>query len=191
MMTYNLTVTHHTARATAALARFEDERISAESVLYEFNIISKELGEVRAKADLVEQIDAKIDVSAVLAELSQVIDATVVLTRVEAVAEPFAASLDKREAKTSGLRAADSGAPSAPSPHLGPAKFRILLAGLAAKPADVAGLVCRLDESAYFRNVHASFWRNSMVSLSVRPRKMSILRPVSLRLSAIWRTTRK
>lgn len=171
MMTYNLAVTHHTARATARLACFEDERISAESVLHEFNIISKELGEVRVKADLVEQIDAKIDVSAVLAELSHVIDATVVLTRVEAVAEPVSGSSDSKEAKTSGLRTVESGVPSAPSPHLGQAKFRILLAGLAASPADVAGLVCRLDESSYFRNVHAS-WRNSAVDLPVAERNV-------------------
>jgi len=116
MMTYNLAVTHHTALAAATLAHFEGERISAESVLHEFNMISKELGEVRAKADLVGQIDARIDVSAVLAELSHVIDATVVLTRVEAVGEPVAGSSDENKAKAPGLRAAESGTPSAPSP---------------------------------------------------------------------------
>jgi Tfp pilus assembly protein PilN len=172
MMAYNLAVTHRTARATATLARFEDDRIAAESVLHQFNIITKELEQVRSKADLVEQIDAKIDVAAMLAELSHVIDERVVLSHMEVTTEAVRPSSGGGATKASGLRAAEGGQSAASSPVLAEARFKILLAGLASSPADVASLVCRLDDSAYFRDVHASFWRDTTVDVPVAPRSV-------------------
>ena len=163
MMTYNLTVIHTTTQATAEVARFEDKRIQAESVLHQFNTVSQELKEVQAKADLIQWIDSNIDVAAALAEMSHVIGETVVLSRVEFIAEALPGDDQRRNRNGSGTRAANRSKRSGEGKLLGDARFKILLAGRAACPADVAALVCRLEDSAYFRGVYPSFSRNGNV----------------------------
>jgi len=165
MMAYNVTVTQKTARATAELARFEEERVQAENALHEFNVTTKALSEVQTKANLINRIDSKIDVAALLAEMSHVIGETVVLSRVECISEPLPGKNQGQTAGESGVRTADQAGGPGKRVSLGDVRFKIVLAGVAASPADVAALVCRLDDSAYFRQVYPSFSRNTEVSV--------------------------
>ena len=167
MMTYNLAATHQSARATAELTRLEGKRIEAESILHEFNVVTKAFGAVKTKANLIERIDSRIDVGAVLAEISHLIEDTLVLSRVEFIAEPLPDKQKDRNNDISGVRVGGSGANASGETQLGDARFRILLVGLAASPSDVAALVRRLEDSLYFRQVHTS-WRDSRVHVSAK-----------------------
>lgn len=168
MMTYNVTVTHKTAQATAELARFEDERVRAETMLSEFNLTAKALSDVQTRADLINRIDSKIDVAALLAEMSHVIADTVVLSRVECISQPLPGQSQDGALGGSGVRTADQGTSAANRVLLGDTRFKIILAGVAATPADVAALVCRLDDSVYFREVYPSYSRNTEVTVPAR-----------------------
>jgi len=168
MMAYNVTVTHKTVQASAELARFEDERGRAENMLNEFNLTVKALSEVQTKADLIDRIDSRIDVAALLAEMSHVISETVVLSRVECISEPLAGRSEGEALDGSGVRTADRRPSAAEGVSLGDTRFKIILAGVAATPADVAALVCRLDDSVYFREVYPSYSRNTEVSMPAR-----------------------
>ena len=168
MMTYNLTVTHKTAQATAELARFEEERVQAETMLNEFNLIAKALSDVQTKANLIQRIDSKIDVAALLAEMSHVIAETVILSRVECISEPLPGQSQGSTPGGLGVRTADRAASAAKRVSLGDTRFKIVLAGVAATPADVAALVCRLDDSIYFREVYPSYSRTTEVSVPAR-----------------------
>jgi len=168
MMAYNVVVTQKTARATAELAQFEEKRIRAENALHEFNLITKTLNELQSKADLVDRIDSKIDVAALLAEMSHVIGETVVLSRVECIAEPLPDGTQDATSNDPGVRTADRSGRSAKPGLSGNVRFKLILAGVAARPADVAALVCRLDDSAYFRQVYPSFSRNAEITVPAR-----------------------
>jgi hypothetical protein len=165
MMTFNLTATLRASKAAAALARLDPQRVRAEAVVYEFNSVTKELNALKVRAGLIEQMDSKIDVAAILAEMSHLIGASVALSKVELVAEP----LQRPEAKegTSGSAPRIIGGAASPkkSGSLGNVGFRIVLAGIAAHPAHVADLVCKLDESSYFRRVYPSFSRNAKIQV--------------------------
>jgi hypothetical protein len=168
MMGYNLASMHKMARASGELERLEGRRVEAENVFREFNTVTKDLNQVRVKADLIARIDSKIDIAAVLAEMSHIISETVVLSRVEFMAESFDRDDQDEAARGSGVRIAEDRDGAANGNLSGPVRFRILLGGVAATPADVAALVCRLGDSSYFRDVHASFWRNGKVLTSGR-----------------------
>ncbi len=49
---------------------------------------------------------------------------------------------------------------------LGDVRFHIVLTGVAIEPADVGTLVCRLDESAYFKRVYPSFSRPATLNIA-------------------------
>jgi hypothetical protein len=165
MMAYNVTVTQKTSRATAELARFEEERIHAENAMDKFDVITRALNEVQAKANLINALDSKIDVAALLAEMSHLIGETVVLSRIEGIAEPLPSAAQGPNAGDPGVRPAEHAGRSSKRESAGGVRFKLIRAGVAASPLDVAALLCRLDDSIYFRQVYPSFSRNSKVSV--------------------------
>jgi len=167
MVSYNATSTHRITRASAGLTRLEGKRVEAQSAFDEFNTVTRNLNKVREKADLIERIDSKIKMAAVLAEMSHILGETVVLNKVEFTAEPFWNDKDSRTGNT-GVRVADGGNDAPEEILVGSVRFRILLTGVAVSPADVAALVRRLDDSSYFHRVQASFWRSGKVQVSTR-----------------------
>lgn len=167
MLTYNLSVSHRINRASADVARLDQRRIHAESTLHQFNRISKDLSEYQKKVNSIETVDSRIDLAAVIAEISHVIGEQVVLSRIEFNSEALSARVTKSQSKTGGsaVRAVTTGGTSGPSVILGDVRFRVVLAGVASSSADVGALVCRLEESPYFHDVLPAFSRGKDVQI--------------------------
>ncbi|MBN1359922.1 MAG: hypothetical protein JW993_04990 [Sedimentisphaerales bacterium] len=172
MLTYNLTAEHRIARASARIAQLEHRRVDAEEVMREFNRISRVLGEHKAKADAIRQTDSRIDPAAVLAELSYIVTDRVILSRVEFISEPVA-PVDRKKPAASGSAVRAAGKPSTAGTQvpLGDVRFRIVLAGVAAKSEDVGTLVGRLGESPYFKKVVPSFSRTAKINVPLNDRR--------------------
>jgi hypothetical protein len=158
MMTFNVTALHRAGRASAEGARLENQRVGAEAVVREFDDLTRKLNELRTKASLVEQMDSRVDVAAVLAELSHLIGDAIVLRKVEIEAEPLRRAGNQGQTNGSVVRLADKPANADAQKPLGRVKFRIVLTGVAVHPADVPDLVCQLDRSSYFQRVHPLFY---------------------------------
>jgi hypothetical protein len=162
MVTYNTIAGHRIARVRADLAKYEDRRLWAEGVLREYDAVSTRLDAQQAEVASIEQVDARIDVAAVLAEISHVIGDRVVLSRVEFLCEPFAASQKGTDRSGSAVRLAGASRASAQGGSLGDVRFRVVLTGITTGSAEVGALVCRLDDSPYFRQVHPLFRENTI-----------------------------
>jgi hypothetical protein len=161
MVSFNLTATYRASKAAAELTRREEQRMRAENITREFDRVAKQINTLKVQADLMARIDAKVDVAAILAEMSHLIGESIVLHKVGLVAEPCARATPKDQTKSSAVRAAGGTAGSAKRATLGNNKFRITMAGVAVQPSHVADLVCRLDESSYFQQVSLSFSRSA------------------------------
>jgi len=171
MVGYNTIAAQKIAHATAGLAQLEDQRIQAENVMHRFDMLSKELGEYQTEVKSLAQMDSRIELAAVLAEISHIIGGRIVLSRVEFISEPVSQTDEAQNRNRSAVRAAGTSRDSTKPGLLGDVRFRILLAGVAASPKDVGELVCRLEESFYFQDVHPSFSRPGKVEVSTaRPR---------------------
>ncbi|HSW00153.1 MAG TPA: hypothetical protein VLI39_08275 [Sedimentisphaerales bacterium] len=168
MMTFNVTALHRATTVAAEVSRQEEQRAQAEATVHEFNLVTRELNQIKAKADLVRRIDTRIDIAPILAEISHIVDESVVLSKVELVGEPVSSPNDVRQAQGPSVRAfaADDWRRAAP---LGESTLRVVLAGVAAQPKDVADLVFRLDQSGYFRQVRPSFYGRSQVQIDPAP----------------------
>jgi len=162
LVTYNAIATHRISRANADLARLEDRRFWAEGMLREYGAVTEQLEARRAKVASVEQVDARIDVAAVLAEISYIISDRVLLSRLEFISEPLAAQEKTPERDAAAVRSASASRAPAKAASLGKVRFRVALAGIAADSAEVAALVHRLDDSPYFRQVHPLYRDNTI-----------------------------
>ena len=181
MMLFNVTTLHRVGRTAAHVAGFENQRVCAEGVIREFNGLTKRLNELKVRADLVEQMDPRVDLAATLAEMSHLVGESVVLRKVEIQAEPFARLEAKEQAKGSVVRLGSKTASSGKEGLLGPVKFRIVLTGVAAHPADVPDLVCKLDASPYFQRVQLSFYGSAKAQMGGKPASGPPARPAGPR----------
>ena len=104
---------HRVGKTAAQVAGLENQRVGAEAVVHEFDVLTKRLNELKARANLVEQMDSRVDIAAILAEMSHIIGDSIVLRKVEIQAEPFGRTEEKEQAKGSvvrlGGRTANSG----------------------------------------------------------------------------------
>ena len=157
MMTFNLTAMHRAGRVSAELTRYADREMDAEAVVHEFDRLTKELNQMKTRADLVRRIDAGFDVAAILAEISHIVDESIVLSKIELIAEPFTRAGSPGRVKSIKARAAAKEEEAQSEMPLGDAKLRVVLAGVSVDSTSAADLVCRLDESAYFQQVSPSF----------------------------------
>jgi len=183
MIAYNTISAHRIASATAELEQFEGQRRYAETVMHRFDVLSRELGAYQAEAESLAQMDSRIELAAVMAEISHVIGEHVVLSRVEFIAESVARDIKAQRRSGSAVRAAGLGRNATRPVPLGGVKFRILLVGVAADPGNVGDLVCRLEESSYFRDVHSSGFRNGTIEVptlrSQEPMSQATKKPLS------------
>lgn len=159
MVAWNLIAAHSISKATAELTVTAARQVETQSASQEFATIKSELAELYKKAQAIEEIDSKIDVPSVLAEMSFLIDEKIVLSKVEFFAERLEAKQEKKPNSGSAVRVAGNGLGSKRSSILGDVRFRIVVSGVASDASDVAELVCRLEQSAYFCEVTSS-WRN-------------------------------
>jgi hypothetical protein len=164
MMVWNFSASHTISKAKAKYAQMATEQAQAKKVSAKFAMLQSQLRGFQKKAEAIEEIDSKIDVASVLAEISFLIDEKIVLSRIEFVSEKFT---DKRTTKasehTGAVVRAIPGKLKKQELPLGDVRFKIVIGGVAADASDVAALICKLEDSPYFCQVVPSFSRNTEI----------------------------
>jgi len=163
MVVWNFASLNSISKATAELALTASRQAKAQHVAKEFTSIKNKLTEVQKKVHIIEEIDSKIDIADVLAEMSFLIDEKIVLSKVELVAEKFLDKEQNQPNSGSVVRVAKANFDKEQELPLGDVRFKVLINGVASDASDVAALVCKLEDSPYFCQVYPSFSRNKMI----------------------------
>ena len=167
IMVWNFIATHSISKATAELALGAERQAEAKNVSREFAGIKSQVTQLQEKAKSIEEIDSKIDVANVLAELSFLIDEKIVLGKVEFGAERFADIQKSKANAGSTVRVARAKFGGKGAQLLGDVRFKIMISGVAADASDVAELICRLEDSPYFCQVIPSFSRSKKIKVGM------------------------
>jgi len=180
MTVWSLATTRSISKVKAELTQMTAQHDRADHASAELVAIKSELTKLQGKIRSIEEIDAKIDVASVLAEISALVDEMVVLSKVEFIAEKPDRGRGTRRTTGPGavVRVARAPLDKKNDLPIGHVRFKVTLAGVAADATDVAALVSRLEESLYFRRVVLSFSRNAQVGneMAVSLRDVDVLR---------------
>jgi len=163
MMVWNFTSLNSISRATAELAQMATRQSKAQNASKEFTNIKNKVKELQTKAQVIREIDPKIDVAGVLAEMSFLLDEKIVLRKVEFVAEKFLDSQWSQPSTGYVVRVAPARFGEQQALPIGDVRFKVVINGVAADASDVAALVRKLEDSPYFCLVYPSFSRNTAI----------------------------
>jgi Tfp pilus assembly protein PilN len=161
MIVWSFITTHSISQARAQVARMETNQAQIKKVSTELAGIEDEIRILRNNAESIEQIDSRIDVADVLGEMSYLIDDSIVLQKVELVAEKLTNELEAGNTQNTGtvVRAVRAKSNNTKGLPLGKVRFKVVLSGIAADASDVAALMCKLEDSPYFCQVVLSYSR--------------------------------
>ena len=160
MIAWNFVSMNSLSKASAELAQMTARDAEIYNMSREFDGIKDELTDLQKEARIIEEADSRIPVANVLAEMSHLFDERIILSKVDFVAERFAQEQRKQTGGDSVVRVASSKVSGSQTLPLGKVRFKVVLAGLALDPNDVAELMCKLEGSSYFCSVYLSFSRN-------------------------------
>ncbi len=162
MIVWNFVATYSISKVGAEVERRKVIQAKAEAVSREFAGIKSKVAELKKEVKFMEEMDSKIDVASVLAEMSYLIDDNIVLGRVEFDAEKFVkGQLQKTYSRTNtAARSVGRDITGKGELSLGDVRFKVVISGVATNAGDIADLICKLEESPYFCQVYPSFSRN-------------------------------
>ena len=159
VMVWNAVTAHSVSRATARLVQQRLKQAEAATVLVQYAEIKGQVTELQKRAEVVNEIDSKIDVASILAELSFLTDEKIVLSKVQITAEKFVDKTQDKPKAGAAVRVAAVRSKEKRELPLGDVRFKVVISGVAAHASDVAGLTTRLENSPYFCLVYLSFSR--------------------------------
>ena len=165
MVVWNFVTAHSISKARVIIEQNKPMQAQAESVSLEFEKMKSEMTRWQKKLKSMEEMDSKIDIPGVLAEMSYLIDDNIVLSKVDFDAERFDAGQQSNTSTQNAnvVRVAGGRLLGKDKLPLGDVRFKILIRGVAADAGDIADLICKLEESPYFCLVYPSFSRNKKI----------------------------
>ncbi|MCE5186320.1 MAG: hypothetical protein LLF76_09370 [Planctomycetaceae bacterium] len=155
---WNFVLGHHVQRvraeadATQAIIEAARQRID-ESLTLQNNI-----DEVSHKTSELEAVVPRTRTSAILAELSYVAGENIIFRDLKLQLEPVNAGSAPSAVNAQAIVKVAS-AETAQAAQPVPVRIQVVLGGVAARPADAAALIYRLEQSAYFEQVVPAFTR--------------------------------
>jgi hypothetical protein len=163
MMVSNFVTGRSVSRAQAQFGSVQSMEASAKDVSAEYGRISGQIAALKKKTDVLKQIDSRINVGDVLAELSFLMNKKTVLTKVELIAEKFQNQQSSDVMGGFSVRPAGTDASGKEGLLLGDVRFKVVLGGVAAGASGVGEFISRLEDSPYFCRVYPSFTRNKLI----------------------------
>ncbi len=159
MVVWSLITTHSISQAKAQYVQMAANQAQAEKVSAKLAELDNEMRVLRKNAESIEEIDSRIDVAGVLAEMSYLIDEKIVLRKAEFIAEKFLDEDDVKSSPAAVVRVVQTNLSNKKELPLGNVRFKVVIAGVAEDASDVATLMCKLEDSPYFCQVVLAFSR--------------------------------
>lgn len=171
MVVWNFITVQSISKARAQFVQMETRQKKAEDLSIKLDEYKRELRSLQEKEEIVKNIDSRINVADVLAELSFLIDEKIVLNKVEFIAEKFEGEQQDSQSPqaTTVVRAVRTSLKDKRELPLGDVRFRVVINGVAADGGIVAALICKLVDSPYFCQVVSSFSRDAVITTADRP----------------------
>lgn len=159
MMVWSFVVGRHINQVSAEVEDIQAAFAKGRDKVYQTQLLQSEIAEMKQKAAVLDTITSRTKITAILGELAYLVQENIVLNRLSLTNEPIEEL--KKEAPASGAVVQIGGSKerqNAVVPKT-PSRVKVTLSGIAARPADAAGLIAALEQADYFQQVGLIFSR--------------------------------
>lgn len=167
MTVWHILGLHSVSKAKAQISGNAAEMKQAENTSVKLAGLQGKISLLNKKQAVLLKTDSRINLANVLAEMSYLVSDKIVLGKVEITAERFEQQQGKESSEqvAAVVRAAKYESGKTQQTLVGDVRFKIVITGVAADAADVAALMCRLEESQYFSAVVLCYSRNAQIKM--------------------------
>ena len=153
MMLWSFIVGHQINRVSAEVQDVQTAMENAATRAEEVVILENEIAALKEQKSLLDRISPRTDVTAILGEIAYLMRENIILSKLS-----FKNELIKNDVKETSrsMAVVQVGKAKNDQPVIvpqTPSRLKVILTGIAAQPADAAGLIARLEETPYFDQV--------------------------------------
>ncbi len=144
-------IAHVSAEVEGIQAAFEKGRLRSEQA----TCLESRIAEMRQKTTLLDKIASRTKMTAILGELSYLIGENVILSKLSLQNELIQNSGRKNAFASAAVVRVSGSQKNDPDDviPLSPSHCKVVLTGIAVRPADAAALIARLEQTDYFNQV--------------------------------------
>jgi hypothetical protein len=159
MMVWSFIVGRHVNRVSAEVQDITAAVAVNRDKVVQTQLLQSEIAEMKQKADMLDTINPRTNITAILGELAYLIQDEIILNRLSLTNEPVEEL--KTVAPVSGAVVQVGGAKERQNAVVSetPSRVKVTLSGIAARPADAAALITSLEQADYFQEVALMFSR--------------------------------
>jgi hypothetical protein len=159
MMIWSFIAGGQVSRASAEVGEIQSAFAKSRDKVNLAQQLQGEIAQMEQKKALLDAITSRTKVTAILGELSYLVQENIVLSKLSLTSEPIDEL--KKESSASGavVQIAASKRQQNTAIIDAPSRLKVTLAGIAARPADAAGLIAGLEQDDYFQQVTLVFSR--------------------------------
>ena len=162
MVVWTAATSHSISRAERRLESLKTNGGACDTT-EEFRQMRSHLETLHIQDGILSEIDQHLRISGAIGELSFICGNHVRFSRLAIAAEKFPERTAANNLAANTVRAVRDAMTAPSGPYEGDIRFKVTLRGVAADATQVAALIRRLEESAWFRNVTPSFCKNGKV----------------------------
>lgn len=159
MMVWSFIVGRHVNHVSAEVEDIKAAVAKSRDKVYQTQLLQVDIAAMKQKADVLDSITSRTEITAILGELAYLVQEDIVLDRLSLMNEPIEEI--KTESPVSGAVVQIGKAKerqNAVVPKT-PSRVKVTLSGIAARPADAATLIASLEQADYFQQVALIFSR--------------------------------
>jgi len=157
MMVWSFVVGQHVKSVSAEVEGIQSAFAKGKDRVQQTLKLKSEIDGLKQKAALLDKIKSRTETTAILGELSCLIQDNIILSKMSLSNQPIEAFKNVSPASMAVVQIGSSKQQQNPVIPETPSRVKVVLAGIAAQPADAASLIAHLEQTDYFEEVGLVF----------------------------------
>jgi len=162
MVAWSFVIGSHIKQVHADVQAMQTMYENGQLKVDEAMVLESEIAVLKQQVGLLEDAMPRTTISTILAELSWLVRDAIVISKVSLMNEPIE-RLDEQHVETAGVVQIGTASQDKDTVKPRPIRTRIVLTGIAARGAEAAALIARLEESEYFEQVTPVYTRGKTI----------------------------
>lgn len=153
MIVWSFIVGRHVNRVSGEVEGVKTAFEKCRDKVHQAQVIQNEIAEMKQKVDMLDAITSRTNTTAILGELAYLVGENIILNRLSLTNEPVEELETEPPVSAAVVQVRGPKERQDVLAQQKPLRVKVILSGIAARPADAAALIAALEQADYFQQV--------------------------------------